>query len=155
MERFRHNKFFYVFLCCVILLTTLVFGCGGPSATGDQNSDQQQQTTTDVNSEGNQAPIIDAVISEWSAVERGKATKIQVIAHDPDGDKLTYSWSCQRGSLSPKTGTMVSYTAPNGYMDDNEIVVSASDGHGGSQYSSVNIRVVCCSLATKNPDWKP
>ncbi len=154
MERLRHNKAYYIFFCGIILITTLVLGCGGTPATSDGNSPQQQNTTT-VNTEGNQAPVIDAVISEWSAVERGKVTKIQVVAHDPDGDKLSFSWSCLRGSLSPKTGTLVSYTAPNGYMDDNEIVVSVSDGRGGSQYSSVNIRVVCCSLATKNPDWKP
>jgi hypothetical protein len=152
MERLRHNTTFYLSFCCVIILTILILGCGGP-AQSEGNSIGSAPATV-VNVEGNQAPIIDAIIPEWTSVERTKTTKIEVIAHDPDGDTLTYSWSCTRGSLSGK-GTIVTYTAPAGYIDDNPIVVSVSDGRGGAQYSSINMPVVCCSHAQKNPDWKP
>jgi hypothetical protein len=152
MEQLRLKKtILYALSFIMILLMTFVIGCGG--STQDGNSTEPPATTA-VNVEGNQAPIIDAIIPEWTSVERGKATKIQVIAHDPDGDTLSYSWSCMRGKLSGK-GTLVSYLAPAGYLDDNQITVSVGDGKGGSQYASINIPVVCCSHAQKNPDWKP
>jgi hypothetical protein len=148
MKRFRLIKTYYLMLCLVTLLAITFAGCGG----GVQSQEPSNNSSPSVSSEGNSAPVIDNIISEWSSVERGKTTKIRVYAHDPDGDKLTYSWSCTRGTLSGN-GVEVSYTAPTGYIDQNPIIVSIGDGRGGSQYSSVNIPVVCCAAAQKNPDW--
>jgi hypothetical protein len=47
----------------------------------------------------NSLPVIDNITSEWRLVERGKSSLIKVLAHDPDGDKLTYSWDVDRGTI--------------------------------------------------------
>jgi hypothetical protein len=150
MKQLLRTKTYYLMLCLMALVAITFTGCGGGSGGNVQG--QEPVNTSTVNAAGNNSPVIDNVISEWSSVERGKTTKVRVYAHDPDGDKLTYSWSCMRGTIAGK-GVEVSYTAPTGYIDQNEIIVSVSDGRGGSQYSSVNIRVVCCAAAQKNPDW--
>jgi hypothetical protein len=152
------NKFvisIFLFLLTMLFITP-GFSCNYTNTSGEavNTSNQQANTGTEVNQPGNNPPVIDNIISEWTSVERGKTTKIKIIAHDPDGDKLTYSWRCMRGSISGK-GTEVTYSAPTGYVDDNPITVYVSDGRGGGEISSVNIPVVCCSHAQKNPDWSP
>jgi hypothetical protein len=47
----------------------------------------------------NHLPVIDSITSEWRLVERGKSSLVKVFAHDPDGDKLTYSWEVDRGTI--------------------------------------------------------
>jgi hypothetical protein len=47
----------------------------------------------------NHLPVIDSISSEWRLVERGKSSLVKVFAHDPDGDKLTYSWDVDRGVI--------------------------------------------------------
>jgi hypothetical protein len=49
----------------------------------------------------NSLPVIDSITSEWRLVERGKSSLVKVFAHDPDGDKLTYSWEVDRGTIKP------------------------------------------------------
>jgi|WetSurMetagenome_2_1015567.scaffolds.fasta_scaffold108467_1 hypothetical protein len=49
----------------------------------------------------NHLPVIDSVTSEWRLVERGKSSLIKIFAHDPDGDKLTYTWEVDRGTIKP------------------------------------------------------
>jgi hypothetical protein len=49
----------------------------------------------------NRLPVIDSITSEWRLVERGKSSLVKVFAHDPDGDKLTYSWEVDRGTIKP------------------------------------------------------
>ena len=99
----------------------------------------------------NHLPVIDSVIAEWSQIERGKTGLIKCIAHDPDGDKLTYKWEPERGSISGK-GSTVSYTAPLSYVD---VIVNVivSDGRGGTVAAGVKFEVVCCANAQRNPEW--
>ena len=143
-------------LLIMIPIVTGSFSCNGSSAQAGaiNTSDQPASPSAETNQPGNNSPVVDEITSEWREVARGETTKIKVIAHDPDGDKLTYSWSCTRGSISGK-GNEVTYTAPTGYIDENPITVYVSDGRGGEQMSSINIPVVCCSHAQKNPDWSP
>ena len=147
---------FLISILTALLITPASFSCSYAKAGGnvENNPDQQVVSGDIVNQPGNNAPVIEQIIPEWTAVERGKTTKIKVIASDPDGDKLTYSWRCSRGKISG-SGSEVTYSAPTGYIDDNPITVYVSDGRGGGEIGSVNIRVVCCSNAQKNPDWTP
>ena len=147
-----------------ILLTLLLmlgvipgfFSCNSITAKDkDINSSESANSSNlVVNQQGNSPPVIDKIIPEWRSVARGETSKIKVTAHDPDGDSLIYAWSCKRGSISGK-GAEVTYTAPTGYIDDNLITVVVSDGRGGQDTAYINMPVVCCSYAQKNPDWSP
>jgi hypothetical protein len=153
------NKFimrFSISFLAILLIIPGLFSCASANAgNGPAANSNQQDTSVDVpNQPGNNSPVIDQIIPEWTSVARGETSKIKIIAHDPDGDKLTYSWSCKRGKISGK-GSEITYSAPTGYIDDNPITVYVSDGRGGGEITSVNMPVVCCSHAQKNPDWIP
>jgi hypothetical protein len=99
----------------------------------------------------NHRPVLDSIVSEYHQIERGKTGGFRCIAHDEDGDTLTYQWSVTRGSFSGQ-GALVSYTAPDSYVDA-KIEVTVSDGRGGSARGSFTLPVVCCSYANKNSEW--
>ncbi|MDA8124944.1 MAG: hypothetical protein M0009_07150 [Deltaproteobacteria bacterium] len=101
----------------------------------------------------NQSPVIDAVVLEYSSIERGGSGRIRCIARDGDNDKLTYKWEVNRGSLSGK-GAHAVYTAPSSFVDV-KVDVYVSDGRGGFARGAAAFKVVCCGYAQKNPDWKP
>jgi hypothetical protein len=96
-------------------------------------------------------PVVDGVIAEWSEIERGKTGLLVCIAHDPDGDKLTYTWETDRGSISGQ-GPVVTYTAPLSYVDV-KVTVDVRDGRGGIVGGGASFSVVCCSAARMNQEW--
>jgi hypothetical protein len=101
----------------------------------------------------NHSPVIDDLVLEYTAIERGGSGHIKCIARDADNDRLTYKWEVDRGNISGK-GANVVYTAPNSFV--NVILnVYVSDGRGGWAQKSAAFKVVCCGYAQKNPDWKP
>ena len=67
----------------VMIGALFVSGCGG--------DDDDTEIT-------NSRPIIDRVIVPES-VQAGERVKLEVIAHDADGDKLTYSWEVSEGTV--------------------------------------------------------
>jgi hypothetical protein len=140
----------------ILLVAPALFACASANASGVSAADSNQtDISVDVaNQPGNNSPIIDQIIPEWTSVARGTTTKIKIIAHDLDGDKLVYSWRCTRGKISGK-GSEITYSAPTGYIDNNPIEVYVSDGRGGGEITSINMPVVCCSHAQRNPDWSP
>jgi hypothetical protein len=100
----------------------------------------------------NHRPVIDSLVSEYHQIERGKTGGVRCIAHDEDGDSLTYQWSVDRGSISGQ-GALARYTAPQSYVDA-VIEVTVSDGHGSFSRGTFTLPVVCCSAANKNSEWK-
>jgi len=101
----------------------------------------------------NHSPVIDDIVLEYTAIERGGSGQIKCIAHDVDGDRLTYKWEVDRGNISGK-GANVVYTAPNSFVNVT-LSVFVSDGRGGWAQRSAAFKVVCCGYAQKNLDWKP
>jgi hypothetical protein len=101
----------------------------------------------------NHSPVIDDLVLEYTAIERGGSGQIKCIARDGDGDRLTYKWEVDRGNISGK-GANVAYTAPNSFVNVT-LSVFVSDGRGGWAQKSAAFKVVCCGYAQKNPDWKP
>jgi hypothetical protein len=99
----------------------------------------------------NHSPVIEAVTVQWSQIERGKTGLIKCIAHDPDGDKLTYKWEIERGSITGE-GPLIKYTAPWSYVDVT-INVIVSDGRGDMVAGGARFSVVCCGYAHRNPEW--
>ena len=96
-------------------------------------------------------PVIDAVVAEWSYIERGRTGLIVCNAHDPDGDKLTYTWQTDRGSISGQ-GPVVTYTAPLNYVDV-RVTVTVTDSRGRMDSAGASFSVVCCDAANMNPEW--
>jgi len=96
-------------------------------------------------------PVVDKVMAEWSQIERGKTGLLVCIANDPDGDKLTYNWQTDRGTISGQ-GRIVTYTAPLSYVDA-KVTVTISDSRGGVTSGGVSFSVVCCAGAHRSPEW--
>ena len=74
---------------------------------------------------------------------------ISCIAHDPDGDPLTYAWAAEGGQFSG-SGADVVYVAPD-TMGDYELVAGVTDGRGGSDNRSFSMRVLTNADGTTTP----
>ncbi|MEN6371001.1 MAG: PA14 domain-containing protein [Armatimonadota bacterium] len=114
-----------VFACIAVLL--LIAGCGG----GGGGSNIPVTPDPD-NPSVNRAPVITSLSPQGSSadpirIQTDRTQQMVVAATDPDGDKLTYTWSVDNGRLA---GTDVDYefTAPSAVC--NAIVtVVVNDGH--------------------------
>lgn len=82
-----------------------------------------------VNPVPNRPPAIQEVRGSAS-VSAGSNASYECIASDPDGDSLTYSWTCTRGRLSSSSGRTVIWTAPDSSCSA-VLTVEVRDGRGG------------------------
>jgi hypothetical protein len=134
-----------VSLITLFILILLGGGCGSANLTPSNGG-------SSINNAGeNHFPVVDKILLEYTAIERGKSGDIKCNAYDPDGDKLTYTWEASRGNISGK-GPEVKYTAPNSFVNVT-VTVTVKDGRGGFADYPVAFDVVCCSYAQKNPEW--
>ena len=78
----------------------------------------------------NSQPIIDRVIVP-EQVKAGEKVKLEVVAHDPDGDKLTYKWKVSMGTVNA-AGV---WTVPAEATSAN-VLVHVNDGVNSSVVSS-------------------
>ena len=94
-----HNK--YVALICVIgcLFIFALSGCG---------SDTEELSEEPANS----LPMV-RKLTIPEEFEPGETIELQVTAHDPDGDTLSYTWRVSAGKLDATTGSTVKWTAPS------------------------------------------
>jgi hypothetical protein len=69
-----------------------------------------------------------------------QSTEIKCNVSDPEGDSMTFKWSCTDGSFSG-TGPVVTWTAPNKYGDFH-IIATVEDDNGNSSQSTVTINIV-------------
>ena len=101
--------------CIIIgcLLTLYIFGCG---------SDEESEPT-------NSTPTVDSFIvpEEFSP---GDVLEFKVIAHDDDGDTLSFTWEVD-GTILESTGTSAKWTAPDD-VESVKVTVHISDGVGKS-----------------------
>jgi outer membrane protein OmpA-like peptidoglycan-associated protein len=74
-------------------------------------------------------------------VEVGKSSTITADANDPDGDPLTYKWSCPAGTVAQPSNRETLWTAP-GQEGPVPCTVTVTDGKGGSVSDTVTIQVV-------------
>ena len=56
-----------------------------------------------------------------------RPSELQVVAHDGDGDALTYVWDVQKGKLDSDTGQIVKWTVPSD-LKAAIVTVSVNDG---------------------------
>ena len=101
-----------------LLLTGFLIGCGGGGSGGPG---------------ANQSPVIDSIsLTPASYVAPQQNISLSIVAHDPDGDAISYSWSTDLGTLNTTGGTTVEWTAPSAPISGTgTIEVSVSDGKGG------------------------
>jgi len=89
----------------------------------------------------NQPPLI-SLTAEPQRVKKAMTSTIQCTASDPDGDKLSYTWSASRGKISGK-GSAATWTAPDAF-GTYTITVTVTDGRGGQATETIEIVVTCC-----------
>ena len=138
------NRVATIFLVTLLLTIGSAMTAAAAPAKGDTPAKQAA---------ANRSPVIDDLVLEYTSIERGGSGHIKCVARDADGDRLTYKWEADRGSISGK-GASVVYTAPSSFVDV-LVNVYVSDGRGGWAQRSAAFKVVCCGYAQKNPDWKP
>jgi outer membrane protein OmpA-like peptidoglycan-associated protein len=78
---------------------------------------------------------------EPCTVEVGRTATITADATDPDGDTLTYKWSCPAGKITNPADRQTPWTAP---MQEGPVpcTVTVADGKGGTASANVTIQVV-------------
>ena len=87
----------------------------------------------------NSPPVIDHVVLN-EPVEPGASVELQVVAHDADGDVLSYVWEAKEGKLDSSIGRVVKWTAPTNAKSA-IVVVHANDGVNESAVKSKKISI--------------
>ena len=98
----------------IVILWAMLFvivGCGGDESPDDR---------------GNNPPVVDHLIVP-EEINPGDSVELQVVAHDEDGDVLTYVWDVEKGTLDSKTGRSVKWTVPSD-LKAATVTVSVNDG---------------------------
>jgi|GEM_PF-973837 len=91
-------------------------------------------------SPANNAPTVDAGSNR--EVNESQSVGLSASANDPDGDSMTYSWSCNGGSLSSSTILNPTFFAPSVSSDMTySCILTATDNHSNSGSDSVSIIV--------------
>jgi hypothetical protein len=88
---------------------------------------------------GNQRPVITGLQAEPQLVAPLGSCQISCAATDPDGDKLSYSWTSSGGAITGQ-GATVTWTAP-GSSGSYNVAVEVTDGHGGKVTDQISITV--------------
>ena len=88
----------------------------------------------------NKAPIIDSLEAEKDYLCTTESCEIRVVAHDPNGDELSYEWQASGGDISVQ-GQVAIWTAPDS-PDTYTIAVRVTDGRGGEAEMQLSLGVI-------------
>jgi hypothetical protein len=92
------------------------------------------------NSSGNEPPVISSLKANNTNVYPLGKSEIQCVAWDPEGDQMSFKWSCTDGTFTG-SGPIVTWKAPNSY-GNYHIMVIAEDQSGNSTEAALTIGVV-------------
>ena len=108
----HHKRILSIIISC--FLTLHIVGCG-------TDEDDKEPTNT--------PPSVDSFIvpNEFSP---GDILEFKLIAHDDDGDTLSFTWEVD-GKILDSTGTSVKWTAPDD-IESVKVTVHISDGEGNT-----------------------
>ena len=104
-------------------ISTVIIGCGEDGSNEGHNS----------------PPVIDHLIVP-EQVDPGESVELQVVAHDADGDVLSYVWEVKAGTLDSKTGRTVNWTAPSN-VKSATVLVYVNDGINESVVKSKSVAI--------------
>jgi hypothetical protein len=107
-----------------------IIGCGDESPNGSDNN----------------PPVVDHLIIP-EELNPGDRVELQVVAHDGDGDALTYVWDVEKGKLDSETGHTVRWTVPSD-LKAATVTVSVNDG---VNESVIEIKRVTINLKNSAP----
>jgi len=101
-----------------------------PQPTPPQAS---QGASADVTITFNHAPQVTNVLSDVGRLDAGDHAQLRVIAHDLDGDRLTYAWKTEcKGSFDhPSSPTPTFNLDALPIAGSCSLVVTVTDDHGG------------------------
>lgn len=125
------------FLLIVVLVTILAGGIGCIQVQAP--STQAPSTPVAQAPQGNRPPVISGLTAASNQVFASGTTEIQVVAADPDGDKVEITWQYTGGNISGQ-GYVVTWQAPQNY-GNYTITAIAKDPKGGSAQQSITISV--------------
>jgi hypothetical protein len=86
------------------------------------------------------APVIDSLKAEKDYLFAAESDEIHVVAHDPNGDELSYEWQASGGDISGQGETAI-WTAPDS-PDTYTIAVRVTDGRGGEAEMQLSLDVL-------------
>jgi Bacterial Ig domain/Malectin domain/Viral BACON domain len=93
----------------------------------------------------NDAPVIStAQPGTPFTVAAGSTQVFEVWPHDPDADTLSYSWKID-GAGTADADSDLSYSPVDADAGDHTITVTVSDGKGGTDSHTWNVKVTCLS----------
>lgn len=92
------------------------------------------------NKETNKNPVVTSVTVNPASVNANGTVAVTVVASDPDGDALTYSYTVTGGAISG-TGPNVTWTAP-ALEGAHSVNVTVNDGKGGTATGSSALTVL-------------
>jgi hypothetical protein len=123
-------------------LTSRVVDVQVNDGTADSNTPHSTITVT----AHNDAPT--ATDQTGLTTNEDTAKAITLAGTDPEGDSLTFaSDQPSHGSVSPTTGSAVTYTPTLNYCGPDSFGFTVDDGHGGTNNGTVTLTVACVNDA--------
>lgn len=90
---------------------------------------------------GNEAPVIDSVVTSLTSVPTGGSLSLTATAHDPNaGDILTHAWTATGGTFSAPTAATTSWTAP-AFTGIQTLTLTVTDSQGAAVSISLSVHV--------------
>ncbi len=115
------------------------------NVTVDDGKGASAQSSITLNVGANQSPQVSSFSANPAVVGPGGSSILTVVAKDPDGDVMRYTWNASEGNVTG-VGDKVTWFAPNKGGSYN-IIVTVNDGKGGEAKGTVAVTV---AIATKS-----
>ncbi|MFA5207920.1 MAG: PKD domain-containing protein [Candidatus Paceibacterota bacterium] len=98
----------------------------------------------------NENPVVNA--GSDVTVNQGNSINLSATANDPQGDSMTYSWSCTGGSVSNSTSLNTTYNAPSVSSTSTYVcTITARDSKGNTGTDTLNVTVIGGGNTNENP----
>jgi hypothetical protein len=112
----------------IFIIPLVIIGCVQPESTVSALG-------------GNNPPIIESVLVDPPMISVGTFAQIKVIASDPDGDQLKYSWFTILGDIIG-SGSEVRYSAAYCCVGSNTVTITVTDSQGAKVSKDISIEII-------------